>query len=62
MKPKKYPIREVVGLLHQGRSGIAELLRNRVQLQETHLLLILELAAEYIAIGLSGDIQQPTEK
>lgn len=62
MKPKKYTIREVVGLLHQGRSGIAELLRNKVQLQEIHLALILELAVEYIAIGQADGIQQQSTK
>jgi hypothetical protein len=61
MKPTKYTIHEVVVFLNRGRYGVEELLKNKDQLKEIHLRLILELAAEYIAIGYAGnrgDIQQ----
>jgi hypothetical protein len=62
MKPPQYTTHEVVTLLFQGSDGIDEMLKDKFRLKDGHLLLILELAAEYIAIGQAGGMQQPTEK
>lgn len=51
MKPTKYTIRDVVILINRGHYGINELFENKERLKEIHLLLILELAAEYIGGG-----------
>ncbi len=62
MKPSQYTTHEVVTLLFQGGDGIDEMLKNKFRLKAGQLGLILALAAEYIAIGQAGGIQQPTEK
>lgn len=62
MKTPQYTTHEVVTLLFNGSDGIDEMLKNKFRIKDGQLGLILALAAEYIAIGQSGDIQQPTEK
>jgi hypothetical protein len=53
MKPPKYTTREVVALLHQGQSGLDELLENKALLRDIHLTLILALAVESLEGGPS---------